>query len=107
MSKDQKEICLYCKWWKMHDLYSDIEPDEDGIFYPPGERRGGECRVSPPAAVLSPGRPVEGRWPEVFGGDWCGEFTGRPDDHASDTTFEHIGDAAARVIGRIKPGDAA
>jgi hypothetical protein len=39
--------------------------------------------------------------------DWCLDFIDRPDDHPLDTTFEHIGDAAARVIGRIKPGDAA
>jgi hypothetical protein len=83
--ENQKEICLYCKWWDQKN------PD------------WGECRVLPPAM----GEHNIAAWPETAQSWWCGSFTDRPDDHTSDTPFEHLGDAAVRVIGRIKPGDAA
>jgi hypothetical protein len=80
--ENQKEICLYCKAW---------QPVTRGV--------AGECRRRSPV-------PQTG-WYSTREHDWCLDFIDRPDDHTSDTTFEHIGDAAARVIGRIKPGDAA
>lgn len=97
---NQKEICLCCKWWKMNDLYA-AKPDDDGMIYPPMERRGGQCRVNPPIAVLSPARPVDGCWPEVFGADWCGKFQNRPDDHES-STFEPIAKPAERVLEKLR-----
>jgi hypothetical protein len=92
MSKDQKEICLYCKAWCIL-----IDPGHDGMTM-----GRGECRLHGPVLAN-----YVQRWPTTVGDDWCLDFVERPDDHVSDTTFEHIGDAAARVIGRIKPGDAA
>jgi hypothetical protein len=92
MSKDQKEICLFCKWWKMNDLYAALEPDDDGIIYPLPENRGGECRFSAPSVRLD-GKLAVGAWPQTFGRDWCSKFTERRDDHdpnADIRPFRHI-----------------
>jgi hypothetical protein len=89
MSVDREAVCRHCKWWKKFKAASGAEV--------------GNCHLNPPKC----GSDGRGVWPNTYGGDTCSAFTDRPDDHVSDTTFEHIGDAAARVTGRIKPGDAA
>ena len=97
MSKDEKEICLYCRWWKLNDLYEDITDEEL-----PYQRRAGECRVSAPVAIIAPRCAVEAAWPQSFGEDWCGKFQDRRDDHESDN-WQSIGDAANAVISQLKP----
>ena len=95
MSKDQKEICMYCRWWKMIDLYDGVTASDM-----PVERRAGECRVSPPVPIVAPARAVEAAWPQSFGEDWCGSFADRPDNHIAELpdTWEHISKPAMRVI---------
>lgn len=95
MSKDQKEICMYCRWWKMNDLYDGVTASDM-----PVERRAGECRVSPPVPIVAPARAVEAAWPQSFGEDWCGSFADRPDNHIAELpdTWEHISKPAMRVI---------
>ena len=78
MSKDEKQICLYCKWW-----------NESGFQY------FGNCRVNGPLLV-----PGDLKFPQMRGIDWCGKFEDRPDDHVSGT-WESLGDAAASVIDRL------
>lgn len=53
-------------------------PKDDGkkcaecVYYAPGGKaeNSGQCRRFPPPTV-------SGWWPEVFGHDWCGEFSQR------------------------------
>jgi hypothetical protein len=79
MSKDQKEICEYCAAFST-----------DGQLY-----YGGTCRKKAPG---------DAGWPRVNQRDWCLEFTERRDDHNS---FEPIGEAASRVLSKIKVGTGA
>lgn len=98
MSRDQKEICLYCKAWReMKDMVSDLsEP------VPRWEPSGvGECRRHAPTLNVQ-----NERWPSSIAEDWCLDFIERPDDH-SPYTFEHISEPAQRVVGSLKiKGDA-
>ena len=100
MSKDQKEICLYCKWWQMNDCYD--REDDDLEIYPVLEHRAGVCRINPPIPVLVPAAPTKGVWPEVWGGDFCGQFQNRPDDHEGP---EHISKVAGRVVSKLSVSD--
>jgi hypothetical protein len=82
MSRDEKEICLYCRWWKPLDYYQ--VPGEEAHTTSPGE-----CRVGRPV-LMQWGGPSEGleaksSWPRTLGGDFCGEFTSRRDDQ-----YEHV-----------------
>ena len=60
MSRDQKDICLYCKWW--------LESGDEGF---------GQCRRHAPSGE---------EFPQTMSNDWCGDFTERsadPEDRAS------------------------
>ena len=91
MSKDEKQICLYCKWWKTHTF----------------ARTNGNCYYSPPV-VLQMGSSETGYRAETFHPDarasnFCSKFEDRPDDHVSDT-WQSIGDAASAVVDKIELG---
>lgn len=74
MSKDQKEICLYCKWWVFHgyrhDENEDILKIQEGVCHrkSPDRFGGNQCPTN------------TAFWPETRGGDFCGEFQERRDD---------------------------
>jgi len=71
MSKDQKNICLYCKWWR---VFNRIEKEE--------EMWKGDCRRYAPRESKLVGRldfediqlSRRADFPWTYGGDWCGEF---------------------------------
>jgi hypothetical protein len=96
MSKDQKEICLYCKAWCIF-----IDPGHEGMTM-----GHGECRLHGPTMNNS----VQ-RWPTTVGDDWCLDFVERRDDHDRrkllETDYMQGEPYKPTVIGRIKPGDAA
>lgn len=97
MSKDQKKICLYCKWWTVHEMYS----DSDDI---PPEGLPGICNYNPPVVVqfTSMTGAMDHRTvlPNARGGWFCSKFQNRSDDHEGP---EHISKVADRVLERIKP----
>ena len=78
MSKDQKEICLYCKAWKL-------------VTRGAGSPSVGECRRKSPIPTIG--------WYSTREGDWCLDFVSHPDDHEGP---EHISKVADRVLDRIK-----
>ncbi len=91
MSKDQKEICAYCRYW---------EPNSREAAEKYTLIANGRCRIRAPELV-SHGNKDEGlysstAWPSVQGGDWCGEFKGRRDD------WQSIGDAASDVMANLR-----
>lgn len=86
MSKDEKEICLYCKAWKF------VETKHNRVS---ADFKIGECRFNAPAPM--------GRWPRTAERDWCLDFIERPDDHES--TFEHISEPANRVLSKLTGGE--
>ncbi len=69
MSKDQKQICTYCKWWSPNTT-----TDLVALY--------GQCRVGAPIADSE----GAGLWPTTGADDWCGKFQ----DHD---------DRAARLLG--------
>lgn len=69
MSRDEKRICQYCKWWRQNFESGEL----------PAENYAGECRVDSPVVILAPRRAAEAAWPETFGHDWCGKFEFRDD----------------------------
>jgi len=92
MSKDQKEVCMYCKFWKCDDKHA---PEEvvPMIF--------GSCRINPPM-VMQAGSQVDYAhatcWPKTRGGDWCGSFEEpRPDKYASIRPWQHISEIAIKI----------
>jgi len=87
MSKDQKEICLYCKWYKAGKFSG-------------SELNRGDCRLRAPIPNTENGQAM---WPYVGQWDFCGDFTNRPDNHES--TFEHISEPANRVISKLTGGE--
>jgi len=94
MSKDEKEICLYCKWWRPNAPGEYIREDTRGI-----------CHLTPPA-VIQAGDAVSGfHGVSVFAtsraDSFCSKFENRPDDHDPDT-WEHISRPAQRVIDGIE-----
>ena len=86
MSKDEKEICLYCNWWNTEGRQVPTVISD----YTIGKRLVGQCRLESPAIG----------WPETFQHDWCGKFKDRRDDHESDN-WQSIGDVANAVIDRL------
>lgn len=76
MSKDQKESCMYCKFWRGEDR----NPIESVLEY-----LHGACRVSPPIVVQAGGAGsdfyAKTAWPMTKGGDWCGRFEMPRDDY--------------------------
>lgn len=74
MSRDQKEICLFCRWFREWE-----DAIKAGYDF-------GECRVNPPVAD----REMNGKWPTVRAEDWCGKFQEHRDDHE---------DRATRLLG--------
>lgn len=98
MSRDEKEICLYCRWWK--PLYY-LAPGDEAHRSSPGE-----CRVASPVLMqwgsLSVGLESKTSWPRTNGGDFCGEFTSHRDDHPkSFDSWTTLGDAAKGIVGKI------
>ena len=94
MSKDEKEICLYCKFWVLEGF----RHTDEGFLM----QQEGDCRRKSPdrkGGELSPNAPA---WPVMRGGGFCGEFKGHPDDHDSDN-WQSIGDAANAVVSQFKP----
>lgn len=97
MSIDEKEICLYCRRWKPLDAM--LLPGEEVNTATPGE-----CRTRSPVVAqwgsYSEGLDSGTRWPRTKGGDFCGEFTGRPVDHGhkSFDSWTSIGDAANAAL---------
>ena len=89
MSRDQKEICLYCKWWVLEGFKNDSEELV--------KRQVGECHRYGPARRGGEHYHLmnDPEWVRTHGGDFCGEFKNRPDDHDS---WQSIGDAATAVI---------
>jgi hypothetical protein len=61
MSKDQKEICLYCKAWCPIYKFGD-----DPLKW------NGECRMESPHATAL--------FPQMRGMGWCLKFVSHPDD---------------------------
>lgn len=76
MSKDQKEICLYCKWW-----FPEPSVLKDHVC----ERTPGKCRFNPPAVVqcgdASGGFYGAGMHPSSMADSFCSKFEDHPDDH--------------------------
>jgi hypothetical protein len=66
MSRDQKQICLYCLAWKVIDSHT---------------FQFGECRKHAPKLGQNDGEPVP-VWPPTTSEDWCLDFKERSDDHA-------------------------
>lgn len=71
MSKDEKEICLYCKWWS-----SKAKPDEKYALI-----SDGRCCLRAPQNFQKgdqqDGFFVRTEWVTTQGGDFCGEFKER------------------------------
>lgn len=98
MSKDEKEICLHCRWWNAITTTGDM----------------GTCRRYAPDRHPSDGM-SSACWPITFPEDWCGEFTALPlsdedrnfllamqcDHQAQLQTWEHISDPAERALAKI------
>ena len=67
-------------------------------------RIAGDCRLSPPQIIQVCDYPGESHaltaWPTTKGGQWCGEFEDRPDDHVTELpdSWEHISEPVGRVI---------
>ena len=94
MSRDQKEICLYCKWWH-------FDPSETQLRWEGPEPKAhytGLCRRHAPVRRGGEVLKQYGAWPMTNGGAWCGDFQERPDDHDS---WQSIGDAATAVISQL------
>jgi hypothetical protein len=53
MQHSEKEVCLYCKFYKQTRI------------------EHGQCRRNPPVGI---GDKFAGKWPEVADMYWCGEF---------------------------------
>jgi hypothetical protein len=95
MSKDQKQVCMFCKFWNCNyrNVPENLMTDTNG-----------DCRFSHPR-LMSIGSNTEGkevvtRWPRTRGGDWCGRYAERRDDHVADlpSTWQHISEPTAEVI---------
>lgn len=74
MSKDQKNICLYCKWWLE---FSKSDKGKDG----------GMCRRYAPKGMVvieASWKTSDPDWPWTYEDDWCGEFENRRDDTEQD-----------------------
>ena len=74
MKHGEKDVCLYCKFYKQTRV------------------EHGQCRRNPPVGV---GEKFVGKWPEVADGYWCGEFK------AGQGNPEKI--AAMNYVARPKP----
>ena len=95
MSKDQKNICAFCKNWKAETMNF---PDTHIEYV------YGKCRLRAPTLIqmggTSEGMCAETMWPSSRGGDWCGEYAERRDDHVAElpSTWQHISEPVAEVI---------
>ncbi len=93
MSKDQKEVCLYCKAWQCK------YPDQT---FP--EASKGQCRRHAPKThtyhLVTGGSEIKTAWPDAAGGDWCLDFVERRDDHLG--TFTPVGDAVFGVMANLR-----
>lgn len=68
MSKDQKEICMYCKAWFWTGKL------EENLY-------AGECRnCSPKTFQIGTGADFRTKWPPVLSANWCLEFKERNND---------------------------
>src|SRR4030095_7219955 len=97
MSRDQKEICLNCKFW--HCQYAKIMKDEgqDAL-----RSLTGDCRISRPVLTqwgsYNEGLSSSTAWPQTKGGYWCGEFAPHPPLYEEDKRFlEAINAPAAKL----------
>ena len=105
MSMDEKQICLFCKWWKVSSKDPRYEPG-----YEPDERFSGLCRFNAPVITqwgcFSEGLSVNTSWPATFGGDFCGKFQERRDDHGDKDTgdWKSIGDIAGEFLKKRTEG---
>lgn len=57
--------CNNCRWFMELSDDSYYSGESDGI---------GECRRHAPIAIVTDAKSRIILWPEVAGGDWCGEF---------------------------------
>lgn len=92
MSKDEKEICLYCKWW-VQDRITNPQGGMEFVGTPCGT---GDCRGACPVGGSG--------WYKTSRYDWCLNFTNRPDDHES-STFEPIAKPAERVLEKLRSAE--
>lgn len=94
MSRDQKEICGYCRYWEPNSR-KDIEANPSSLLIAPGR-----CRLRAPELVRA-GNEHTGfysttEWPSAEGGDWCGQFSERRDD------WQSVGDAANQALANLR-----
>ena len=92
MSKDQKEACMYCKFWRCEDR----NPPEGMLDY-----LGGACRVNPPTVMQVGSQSTDFYpktcWPITKGGDWCGSFSMPRDDYSDIRPWRHISEISVEV----------
>ena len=69
MSKDEKQICAYCRYWDFGIPTSSIPADVLMV-------REGSCCYRAPVSY-----PETPKFPPMRGSGWCGEFKGHDDDH--------------------------
>ena len=90
MSKDQKQACMHCKFWRCEDR----NPPEQMV---PNLR--GACRVSPPIVMQAGSQDTtmygQTCWPMTKGADWCGRFEMPRDDYADIRPWRHISEINA------------
>ncbi len=72
MSKDEKEICENCQYWRSRIRFENASSLR--------QTKRGDCRVGRPIPVEYVGHETEAAWPGTNPDDWCGEFTSRPGD---------------------------
>jgi hypothetical protein len=94
--------CKDCAWW-----YCSSKPDDPEFL----KIVTGDCRRYAPRVFQIGGISYDAECktvlPHTKGGDFCGEFAPRADRRNLLETDYMKGEPAARIIGRIKPGDAA
>lgn len=105
MSTDEKQICLFCKWWKVEDFLLDQGEEAN-------DTHQGQCRLSAPvltqwtSSLHSGGIEARTMWPKTYGGDFCGKFQERRDDHGEKDTgdWKSIGDIAGEFLKKRTEG---
>jgi hypothetical protein len=74
MSKDEKDICLYCRWWR-HDSNFTIPGMDDTVA------TRGHCHIAAPVVIqfgsFQDGLGARTVWKSTHGGEFCGEFKER------------------------------